>query len=1693
MPISTDLNIDPYFDDFDELKNYYKILYKPSVAVQARELNQLQTILQNQIERFGDNIFKRGTIIEGCNVTLHSSFPYIKLKDTETDGSQVSVESYKNLYLKSSSNLTAYVVETVAGYETKAPDLNTLFVRYNSSGEDGNTTVFSANDILTVYNPSFPIFKYKVIDGSSNFSNSDSIVVMSAVAIQNSTGGSTFAAGAFNVNDVINNGVANAIVIEANTTANADYMVLKLKPKAGDLVSANTLLWKFANSENIVNLTTANTAKIIDIIGTGAEGSITTDSLGKITSISVASSGSGYYVEPYVGVAITSSGSASNNDINQLDVEARNYLTNITVANSAMDPIGTGYGISVDDGIIYQKGYFSRVDKQLLVVNKYSNTDFTKSVGFHTNEDIINSNQDTSLLDNATGTSNYTAPGADRLKLTPVLYVIDKTEADANVEFLPIVEFADGDPYKTAQQTVYNIIGDELAKRTYEESGNYVLDQFLLVSRDSSTFSDTASVFKMTIDPGKAYINGYRIETTDNYTANVAKGIDTVNNQNATIRVGYGNYVTIKETAGIFKFNYGDIVELYDTAKTYLTSSAGSAITPAGTQIGTARMRSLILDSGEAGSPTATYRLYLFDISMDTGKNFANVRSVYYDGTLKGIADVILNSSNNAVLTDNKDTALLFKSANAVQSANAVTYTYRTLDDALSANSTGYIRLSPPGGSETFPYAFGALGTIAKRDLIVIPLGNYQSTANVAGTIDVTTSSAVATGSGGADFTASFRAGDYVKIANSTANVIKQVLQVTNATSMTLTSNAGSTITGNAILYFPNNVPVTLTNRDTRTVTMEANGQLTIFVDSTVANATSGASTTANVAVVYNVTANNVVPTAKSVKREIYARISLANNAAGTLGPWALGISDTFRLRNVWKRTDGSSNTSVEFNSNTDVVDAANFINITDNPFANGDYVQYEGNNNITGLTDGNSYYIVYANNSGFAVSSTRNGANVNIAGIATSETQSFTGMPFYFAGDTLEVTEVTNEFYIDSNQKEDYLDTSYLYKKPRTNALGNNDVLLVKFDAFDTASAGVRTVKSYPINDSANLASLSNTYINTLEIPEMTGIDGRYYDIRDQFDFRPISSNTVPFTSELSNTSIVNPAEPSDTARFSSAEQKFPVPDTNLSANVTYYIGRNDRVVLDKNGDFTIVAGIPGVMDSYPPEPSDSITLQILEIPPYPSLPQALSAETVEILDTRIANEKYGTRKDIYRVSAPIEVDQRTRIQTKGYTMADISTLERRIKDLEYYVSFTLAETVAKMRFIGSSADPMLDRFKFGFFVDPFTNYSYADTENPEFYATITEDFLLPRQGEFNIEFEYADGPGIITPAYTEVPLILQNEATDGEINSVSNNVTTVVTQTTSEAIETNKNKLYSDTDAPYVYDDFFYTFSSLAGPAQFYMNCRDIHTAVEVFQSTTPTGPWVVSLTSASADAVTNNDITSKNLSNISRFPFEHPGSLQRKSYGPVGYWIEDQFRLVWNHNPTNGQYYKIRVYKGGFVGARAYAGIYAFKIFYPTDTSTNDNVTITSPGTFVYDGMVTSVNPPSFQIVMSQDLLSVGKGQANGVYVADSQKFIITVAGLKPNTLHSFKLAGVDKTNMCHHYRTSTNNSSGLKSDSTGNLIFEFYYDSGIDEATSDLQQRNRLFSATAGIKKFEVVSADNSSSADGVIDIKYYTNI
>ena len=77
----TNLNVSPYFDDFDADNDYYRVLFKPGYPVQARELSGLQSMLQNQIEKFGQHFFKEGSKVIPGNTSYNQNYKCIQLQN----------------------------------------------------------------------------------------------------------------------------------------------------------------------------------------------------------------------------------------------------------------------------------------------------------------------------------------------------------------------------------------------------------------------------------------------------------------------------------------------------------------------------------------------------------------------------------------------------------------------------------------------------------------------------------------------------------------------------------------------------------------------------------------------------------------------------------------------------------------------------------------------------------------------------------------------------------------------------------------------------------------------------------------------------------------------------------------------------------------------------------------------------------------------------------------------------------------------------------------------------------------------------------------------------------------------------------------------------------------------------------------------------------------------------------------------------------------------------------------------------------------------------------------------------------------------------------------------------------------------------------------------------------------------------
>ena len=1237
MPLETNLNTTPYWDDYNEDKAFHKILFKPGVAIQTRELNQLQTILQQQIERFGDHVFKSGTIVSGVNFSYNSLLSYVKIFDLQEDGQPVNVSDYSNLLIKNSANLQAAVIHYNSGFESKNPDLNTLYLVYTNSGNTFDKNAFSNNDVLEIFSSNNIIFDVDVNNGGLGFANSDSLQIISAVTVQVSSG--TFTNG--EIFTQATSGARQQIVGIANGSS-SNTKILSIKPLNTEQLantSANSTSWTVSVGYNITGNTSSAVANVVSSIGSGATASIVTDSLGVVQNIVMVNNGLDYTTLPQV-VIKPASASAS---VSTLDLSARTYKAQIRVANSSFtDPVGYGYSFSVSDGIIYQKGVFSKVSPQFIIVSKYDQSPNNVSVGFSSDETLVKYTTDTTLYDNSANTYNEGAPGADRLRIKPRLVVVSTSDGAANNEFLPLVEFSEGKPAKENKNTIYNELAKEFERRTFENSGNFVINSFRSTTRE---IASNTSHFDVVVDPGTAYISGKRVSTIGNTIKATTKANTVSSKANQVITANYGNYVKVKELAGFFDFKSGATVNLYDTAKAFLTSvvlPSTTTITPSGTLVGTAKLRSLVYNDGAMGTPGAEYRMYLFDITMNAGKSFRDVKSFYFDGTYDGICDAVLeldatSNTNIAVLNDTGNPDVIFKTGvNAVSAISDVSYTYRTSVEDLSLSVGGVVTANAPT-NKVFPYSDGTLSTQQKTDFVIVPVSNTQS-ANLTGTVAGNTTSANLVGTS-TTFLTDYIAGDYVAVySNSSAYDVKRVVNVVNNTLVVMNANLtfANTSTNHA-LFFPAYYPIDMLSRSARTIQIN-NGSNTFS-----ANIATNLAATANVIVSYNIRVPSASQVNKTVTRDAYVKIYTGNNvtvsASGnnTTGPWSLGIPDVLRLKNV-------------------------------------------------------------------------------------------------YLGNTASSTDITKHFYVNSYNDGDTVNNAELKLLPGSSlALSNTQWLLAKVDLFNAGyNEGYITVDSYGINDAGGFSNASS--INTLEIPELLTSDGRYYDTKDCFDFRPYTSNTAAFATTVAGATV----NPSATLALSTDEKYIPVPDSQISFDVQFYTPRIDIVSVDKDTNIKVTAGNPAIVPKVPKAPSNSIVINRLFVPAYPSLPAALSNTTFNILDKKVGNDVaiVNNRQRKY-TSYNLNLAADSRSSTKRFTMSDISKIEKRVTQIESSLSLSLIEKGITDKIIPSSTDPAKNRFKNAFLVDDFNDNYVNDGSNLENRCLIdtTNSQLLPLSFVYNLE----------------------------------------------------------------------------------------------------------------------------------------------------------------------------------------------------------------------------------------------------------------------------------------------------------------------------------------------------------------------
>lgn len=68
-----------YRDDYKDSDNYHRVLFNSGRALQARELTQMQTIIQAEMGRLGKHMFKEGAAVNPGGVTVNTEYEFVKL------------------------------------------------------------------------------------------------------------------------------------------------------------------------------------------------------------------------------------------------------------------------------------------------------------------------------------------------------------------------------------------------------------------------------------------------------------------------------------------------------------------------------------------------------------------------------------------------------------------------------------------------------------------------------------------------------------------------------------------------------------------------------------------------------------------------------------------------------------------------------------------------------------------------------------------------------------------------------------------------------------------------------------------------------------------------------------------------------------------------------------------------------------------------------------------------------------------------------------------------------------------------------------------------------------------------------------------------------------------------------------------------------------------------------------------------------------------------------------------------------------------------------------------------------------------------------------------------------------------------------------------------------------------------------
>ena len=324
---------------------------------------------------------------------------------------------------------------------------------------------------------------------------------------------------------------------------------------------------------------------------------------------------------------------------------------------------------------------------------------------------------DNSFYENKTF-NNPNAIGADRyakvaeLDTKKILQDNNYAEQSELNSFFEFLRIKDGIVIKSISTTIYSELEKTLARRTFDESGNYTVKPFTCRVVDHENKDPTK--FTLEISPGKAYVLGYEFDSLATRRIDLEKSLDTETKESYAISTYYGSYIKLASVKGFFDVQKNSTIRLFkDFSGVLRTESEKTS-----SQIGSAKIRHFRTFSSVCW-------LYIYDVVLDSGSfdQVKSVGSVDDSGTGNLISSKIYDPTNDKVIFSFPEENIkeLYSSSYSVQKSFRDVRFSKENESSTSVFAT--LKLS---GSERFIGSLDNFIVFSKNDGSIIPVSSFE-------------------------------------------------------------------------------------------------------------------------------------------------------------------------------------------------------------------------------------------------------------------------------------------------------------------------------------------------------------------------------------------------------------------------------------------------------------------------------------------------------------------------------------------------------------------------------------------------------------------------------------------------------------------------------------------------------------------------------------------------------------------------------------------------------------------------------------------------------------------------------------------------------------------------------------------------------------------------------------------------------